>query len=104
MSRAPNTSFPCRKRPPTLARRGALEIPPRQYLKVALRGTVPQGAAETATLTLTGLATNPDAVQIAPRDTSSSPTWNAQSAPASASGTSLIDKPPPLAVSVYEPV
>jgi phospholipase A1/A2 len=85
-------------------RSGALEIPPRQFLKVALRGTVPEGAAATATLTLTGLATNPVAVQIAPRDTSSSPTWNAPSAPASTSGTALIDKPPPLALSVYEPV
>src|SRR5688572_7996581 len=85
-------------------RSGALKIPPRQFLKVALRGTVPEGAAETATLTLTGFATNPVAVQIAPRDTSASPTWNAPSAPASASGTALIDKPPPLAVSVYEPV
>ncbi len=65
---------------------------------------MPEGATETATLTLTGLATNPVAVQIAPRDTSSSPAWNARSAPASASGTALIDKPPPLAVSVYEPV
>jgi phospholipase A1/A2 len=85
-------------------RSGALEIPPRQFLKVALRGTVPEGAAETATLTLTGLATNPVAMQIAPRDTSSSAAWNAPSAPASASGTALIDKPPPLAVSVYDPV
>jgi phospholipase A1 len=85
-------------------RSGALEIPPRQFLKVALRGTVPDGAAETATLTLAGLATNPVAVQIAPRDTSSSATWNAPPAPASASGTALIDKPPPLALSVYEPV
>ena len=85
-------------------RSGALEIPPRQFLKVALRGTVPEGATQTATLTLTGLKTNPVAVQIAPRDTSSSPAWNARSAPASASGTALIDKPPPLAVSVYEPV
>ena len=85
-------------------RSGALEIPPRQFLKVALRGTVPEGAAETVTLTLTGLATNPVAVQIAPRDTPSSTAWNAPSATASTSGTALIDKPPPLAVSVYEPV
>jgi phospholipase A1 len=85
-------------------RSGALEIPPRQFLKVGLRGTVPEGATQTATLTLTGLKTNPVAVQIAPRDTSSSPAWNARSGPASASGTALIDKPPPLAVSVYEPV
>jgi phospholipase A1 len=84
-------------------RSGALEIPPRQFLKVALRGNVPQGVTETATLTLTGLATNPVAMQIAPRDPSTA-TWNAPSAQAGTSGTALIDKPPPLAVSVYEPV
>jgi hypothetical protein len=59
---------------------------------------------ETATLTLTGLSTNRVAVQIAPRDTQSNATWNAPAAPAASSGTALIDKPPPLAVSVYEPV
>jgi phospholipase A1/A2 len=85
-------------------RSGVLEIPPRQFLKVALRGSVPAGVAETATLTLTGLETNPVTVPIVPRDTSSSAAWNAPSAPTSSSGTALIDKPPPLAVSVYEPV
>jgi phospholipase A1/A2 len=85
-------------------RSGVLEIPPRQFLKVALRGSVPAGVAETATLTLTGLETNPVVVPIVPRDTASSAAWNAPSAPASSSGTALIDKPPPLAVSVYEPV
>jgi len=86
-------------------RRGEIEIAPRGFLKVSLRGDVPEGLAETATLTLTGLPTNRVAVQVAPRDTSSSTAWNAPSAPAGdASGTALIDKPPPLAVSVYEPV
>jgi outer membrane phospholipase A len=83
---------------------GEIEIAPRQFFKVALRGNVPEGAAETATLTLTGLNTNRVAVQIAPRDTASSAAWNAPSTPPSESGTALIDKPPPLAVSVYEPV
>jgi outer membrane phospholipase A len=85
-------------------RSGAVEIAPRQFLKVGLRGDVPQGAAETATLTLTGFDTNRVAVQIAPRDPASSAAWNAPAASASRSGTALIDKPPPLAVSVYEPV
>ena len=83
---------------------GAVEIAPRQFLKVALRGDVPADLAETATLTLTGLKTNRVALQVAPRDTSSNATWNAPAAPAVADGTALIDKPPPLAVSVYEPV
>jgi outer membrane phospholipase A len=85
---------------------GEFEIAPRQFLKVALRGGVPQGVNETATLTLTGLSTNRVAVQITPRDPSADATWNASTAQAAAaaSGTALIDKPPPLAVSVYEPV
>ncbi|HXS88605.1 MAG TPA: phospholipase A [Steroidobacteraceae bacterium] len=85
-------------------RSGEFEIAPRQFLKVALRGGVPEGVNETATLTLTGLSTNRVAMQITPRDTQSYATWNAPAAPAAASGTALIDKPPALAVSVYEPV
>jgi outer membrane phospholipase A len=85
-------------------RSGELEVAPHQFLKIALRGDVPEGLAETATLTLTGLNTNRVAVQIAPRDTASSASWNASAAPSDSSGTALIDKPPPLAVSVYEPV
>jgi outer membrane phospholipase A len=85
-------------------RTGTVEIAPRQFLKVALRGDVPEDAADTATLTLTGFDTNRVAVRIAPRDTSSNAAWNAPTAPAQPTGTALIDKPPPLAVSVYEPV
>src|SRR4051812_36738574 len=85
-------------------RSGEFEIAPRQFLKVALHGGVPAGVTETATLTLSGLSTNRVAVQITPRDTASEATWNAAAAPTSANGTALIDKPPPLAVSVYEPV
>ena len=85
-------------------RSGAVEIAPRQFLKVGLSGNMPEEIAETATLTLTGLKTNRVALQIAPRDTASSAAWNAPSAPQDSKGTALIDKPPPLAVSVYEPV
>jgi outer membrane phospholipase A len=85
-------------------RSGEFEIAPRQFLKVALRGGVPEGVNETATLTLTGLSTNRVAVQVTPRDTQANATWNAPAAPAASDGTALIDKPPPLAVSVYEPV
>jgi phospholipase A1/A2 len=85
-------------------RTGTVEIAPRQFLKVALRGDVPEDAGDTATLTLTGFDTNRVAVRIAPRDTSSNAAWNAPTAPAQPTGTALIDKPPPLAVSVYEPV
>ncbi|HEV8330840.1 MAG TPA: phospholipase A [Steroidobacteraceae bacterium] len=85
-------------------RSGTVEIAARQFLKVALRGDVPEAAAETATLTLTGFETNRVAVPIAPRDTSSNAAWNAPTPAARQTGTALIDKPPPLAVSVYEPV
>jgi outer membrane phospholipase A len=70
-------------------RSGVLEIAPRQFLRVALKGDVPEGAADTAALTLVDLATNRLALQI---ESSRQP------------GTALIDKPPPLAVSIYEPV
>jgi phospholipase A1 len=70
-------------------RSGALEVAPRQFLRVALQGDVPDTAAEGATLTLTDLATNRLALQIEA---------------ARPAGTALIDKPPPLAVSIYEPV
>lgn len=87
-----------------LDRSGAFEVAPRQFVKVALHGDLPEGVAETATLSLTGVDTNRVAVQIAPRDSASSAAWNAPAAPARPSRTALIDKPPPLAVSVYEPV
>lgn len=85
-------------------RSGMLEIAPRQFLKVALRADMPDDTAETAMLTLTGLDTNRVAVQVTPRDTSSNAAWNAPAAAARPAGTVLIDKPPPLAVSVYDPV
>jgi len=85
-------------------RSGALDVPPRQFLKIVLRGDVPADLAETATLTLTGLTTNRVTLLVTPRATSSSAAWNAPTAPTTATGTALIDKPPPLAVSVYEPV
>lgn len=71
-------------------RSGALEVAPRQFLRIALRGKVPDDAANAATLTLTELPAN-------------SLTLNVAAAPP-AQGTALIDKPPPLALSVYEPV
>jgi outer membrane phospholipase A len=85
-------------------RSGTVEIAPRQFLKVALRGDVPQNATDTATLTLSGFATNRVCLPIAPRETSSNAAWNAPAPPSRPTGTALIDKPPPLAVSVYEPV
>jgi phospholipase A1 len=73
----------------TPQRSGMIEVAPRQFVRVALQGTAPDGAAATATLTLNGLDTNRLTVQLTPRQ---------------ATGTALIDKPPPLAVSIYDPV
>jgi phospholipase A1 len=70
-------------------RSGALEVAPRQFLRVRLQGDLPAAPAETATLTLTDLTTNRLALRVET---------------AAEAGTALIDKPPPLAVSIYEPV
>ncbi len=70
-------------------RSGALEVAPRQFLRVPLRGDAPPAAADNATLTLSDLATNRLALRV-------------EAAPTT--GTALIDKPPPLAVSLYDPV
>jgi len=71
-------------------RSGALEVAPRQFLRIALSGEVPDDAANIATLTLTELSANRLTLNVAAAPT--------------APGTALIDKPPPLALSVYEPV
>ena len=71
-------------------RSGALEVPPRQFLRIPLNGDVPVDAANAATLTLTDLPVSRLTFNVA--------------APPAAPGTALIDKPPPLALSVYEPV
>jgi phospholipase A1 len=71
-------------------RSGALEVAPRQFLRIALSGKVPDDAPSTATLKLTELSAN-------------TLTLNVEAAPP-VQGTALIDKPPPLALSVYEPV
>jgi phospholipase A1/A2 len=72
-----------------LDRSGMIEVAPRQFLRVALQGDVPDAAPDSATLTLSDLATNRLALRIEAQEEA---------------GTALIDKPPPLAVSVYDPV
>ena len=95
---------------------GTLTLQPRTFLKVSLKGQVPAEAEGVATLTSTGLGANPLLIQIEPvaqPDTGllqadataveieeEGPEEAGRSIPRSA----LIDKPPPLAVSVYEPV
>ena len=61
-------------------RSGTLEVAPRQFLRVALKGDVPDAAPDTATLTLSDLTTNRLVLRIEAQEQS---------------GTALIDKPPP---------
>lgn len=76
-------------------RAGSIQVAPREFAKVRLYGVMPSAAQGTATLLLTGFDTNPVIVQI----DSTAPVPVAAQA-----DSKLIDKPPPLAVSVYEPV
>jgi phospholipase A1 len=96
----------------TPERSGRLEVAPGQFARVRLKGMLPAQAQGTATLIPTGFQTNHAVVQI---DTRSAPTdsviepANANEAPAVAQATQqtesrLVDKPPPIAISVYEPV
>lgn len=77
---------------------GLLTIEPGGFRRVTLRGTLPQAAAGSATLSTTGFASNPLMIAV-------SPAAVPVTQPASALATNqLVDKPPPLGVSVYEPV
>lgn len=88
-------------------RSGTIELAPGQFTKIALRGRVPEHIAGVATLAATSVAANRLVVHV---DAVSSITGDDRSGdPLDAARqrtqqTALIDKPPPLAVSVYEPV
>ena len=89
---------------------GPLDVQPGAFAKVTLRGPMPTDATGIGTLTSTGLIANPVLIEF----TSSASTdvisaresqLAAPDAPARTTQRStLIDKPPPLAVSVYEPI
>lgn len=93
------------------SRSGAVTIAPQSFLKVALTGVLPEGAEGVASLAPTGLDARPVLVEFA------TPTPDGTAAPAQLAGQSaptesappmqrsmLIDKPPPIPVSAYEPV
>ena len=97
----------------TPERTGALEIPPGGFTRIKLHGIVPDGAQGVATLTTRGVQANPIALQVqatAPAESSwqqasaDGATLSRQTEATSERNTALVDKPPPLAVSVYEPV
>lgn len=85
----------------TPERSGPISIAPREFVRVKLKGAIPAQAQGTVTLVPTGFNTNQLVVQV----DSSAPALAAKATPAAEQAESrLIDKPPPLAVSVYEPV
>jgi outer membrane phospholipase A len=95
----------------TPERSGVLTVAPGGFARVKLKGSLPQGAEGVATLVPTGLASNSVALQIlqpAPgTDTiHAGELAKTEAAPSNKESytTALVDKPPPLAVSVYEPV
>jgi phospholipase A1 len=92
-------------------RSGLIEVAPGGFTRMKVQGTLPENVDGVATLVPTGLASNSVALQIL------APAPDAQAIASNESGqtvaptertdsytTALVDKPPPLAVSVYEPV
>jgi len=90
-------------------RTGRIEVATGGFTRFKLHGALPPNVQGVATLVPTGLASNPVALQILP------PSANTGAVAANESNrvpaperqtyaTALVDKPPPLAVSVYEPV
>jgi phospholipase A1 len=90
-------------------RAGEIVIQPNEFAIVRLNGRLPSEAQGIVTLTATGLQTNTIALQLDGSQPSSQE-LTASEAPAVAPSpradddAKLVDKPPPLAVSVYEPV
>jgi outer membrane phospholipase A len=89
---------------------GELVVESQAFAKIALRGEIPAEAKGVATLTSTGLEANPLLVEIAPVAQPETKAFqpatavDADDAERSMPRSALIDKPPPLAVSVYEPI
>ena len=89
---------------------GERVIAPQQFVIVRLQGSIPTAAEGVATLAATGLQTNTIALQIDGTQPSTQD-FASSNAPATATPSPrpteesmLVDKPPVLAVSVYEPV
>jgi phospholipase A1 len=92
-------------------RSGQIEVAPGGFTRMKLRGALPAQVEGVATLVPTGLASNSVALQILPA-AQDAQALAANQADDTATGggktstysTALVDKPPPLAVSAYEPV
>jgi outer membrane phospholipase A len=88
----------------TPARSGLIVVPPREFVSVALDGEIPREAEGVVKLAPTGLETNELALQVAPPPGEPALMHEAEVPVTRAPTTALVDKPPPLAVSVYEPM
>lgn len=95
----------------TPERTGKIEVAPGGFVRMKLQGALPAQVEGVATLVPTGLASNSVALQILPpAQNSNAVAANESTRPAEPQQpkdsytTALVDKPPPLAVSVYEPV
>jgi phospholipase A1 len=84
---------------------GPMTVAPREFRKIQLKGIVPTGADGVATLATTGLESNALALQIdAAKVATTRDIDDAAKADVASNASLLIDKPPALPVSVYEPV
>lgn len=93
----------------TPERSGRIEVASGGFIRMKLQGALPANVEGVATLVPTGLASNSVALQILPPATDTSMVAANESArtvqPVKQTyTTALVDKPPPLSVSVYEPV
>jgi outer membrane phospholipase A len=86
------------------ARSGRIVVAPREFVSVALDGELPRQAEGVVKLAPTGLDTNELALQVAPAAGEPALMHEAQAPVTHTPTTALVDKPPPLAVSVYEPM
>jgi len=88
-------------------RHGEVVVTQNQFVRIALQGAVPESVIGQVTLELTGFTANPLLMQIdppAPATRLAGQDDDEYRRQAEQSESRLVDKPPPLAVSVYEPV
>lgn len=81
-------------------RSGQVEVAPREFVKIPMSSAVPALAQGVAKLSLNGMQANSVTLQIA----AGAAVAQTERARKEEDQTALVDKPPPLAVSVYEPV
>jgi phospholipase A1 len=86
---------------------GLITVAPREFARVRLQGIVPTGVQGPISLAPTGLSANTLVIQVEGETTllaSPAPVATPATQKTAQVESRLVDKPPPLAVSVYEPV